>query len=60
MFKVLGALLLAYTVYAFVKGEVYARSFAWGKRVARSEDEKYFLTVIVIYAILSLALMTVF
>jgi hypothetical protein len=57
VFKLIGVALAIYTVYAFLKGEVYARSFAMGRRVSRQEDERYFLTVIAIYGVLSAVLM---
>jgi hypothetical protein len=57
MFKLIGVALAVYTVYAFVKGEVYARSFVMGRKVTRTEDENYFLTVIAIYGLLSVGLM---
>lgn len=58
MLKLIGVALAIYTVYAFVKGEVYARSFVMGRKVTRAEDENYFLTVIAIYGLLSVGLMT--
>ncbi|MCQ9374070.1 hypothetical protein NMQ14_07405 [Methyloversatilis sp. XJ19-13] len=58
MFKLIGVAVAIYTVYAFVKGEVYARSFVMGRKVTRAEDENYFLTVIAIYGLLSVGLMT--
>ncbi|MCQ9376932.1 hypothetical protein [Methyloversatilis sp. XJ19-49] len=58
MLKLIGVALAIYTVYAFVKGEVYARSFVMGRKVTRLEDENYFLTVIAIYGLLSVGLMT--
>lgn len=60
MFKALGLLVALYTLYAAVKGEVYAKSGAWGKTVSRAESPEYFWVVITIYAALALALVTIF
>jgi hypothetical protein len=60
LFKLLGAALAIYTIHSFLRGEVYARSFALGKRVFKKDDPNYFLTVIAIYAVLSVVLMTLF
>ncbi len=60
VFKLLGAVLLIYTIHSFLRGEIYARSFAWGKVVYKKDDPKYFMTVIAVYAVLSIVLMTLF
>lgn len=60
MFKALGLLVALYTLYAVVKGEVHAKSGAWGKTVSRAESPEYFWVVIAIYAALALALVTIF
>lgn len=60
MFKTLGALVALYTIYAATKGEVYAKSGAWGRTVTRADSPEYFWVVIAIYATLSLALIFVF
>jgi hypothetical protein len=60
MFKMLGMLLALYTLYAALKGEVYAKSGAWGRTVSRGGSPEYFWLVIAIYAGLSLALLTLF
>lgn len=60
MFKMLGVLVGLYTLYAAVKGEVYAKSGASGRIVSRVESPEYFWVVIAIYAGLSLALVTIF
>lgn len=60
MFKALGLLVALYTLYSVVKGEVYAKSGAWGKTVSRAESPEYFWVVIAIYAALALALVTIF
>ena len=60
MFKVLGIVVALYTAYAVINGEVYAKSGPWGRTVSRVDSPRYFWTVIVIYAGLSAALLTVF
>ena len=60
MFKALGVLLAAYTALAVLRGEVYAKSGAWGRTVKREESSTYFWVVIGIYSALALALLTVF
>lgn len=60
MFAALGILVCVYAVYAAATGEVYAKSGAWGRRVVRRESPEYFWVVIVIYAGLGIALITVF
>jgi hypothetical protein len=60
LFKGLGILLAIYTIYATSQGEVYAKSGAWGKTISRTDTPQYFWVVITIYALLSLALLTIF
>jgi hypothetical protein len=60
IFKILGLLVGLYTVYAALNGEVFARSGAWGRTVLRSKSPGYFWVVITIYALLSIALLTIF
>lgn len=60
LFKGLGVLLAIYTVYAISQGEVYAKSGAWGKTISRSDSAGYFWVVIAIYALLSVAFLTIF
>jgi len=60
MFKVLGVLVLAYTAFAVVQGEVFAKDGVWGRKVLRDASPRYFWVVICIYFGLSVALMTVF
>jgi hypothetical protein len=60
VFKVLGIFVGLYTLYAALKGEVYAKSGASGKVVTRAESPGYFWVIIAIYASLSVALVTVF
>lgn len=60
MFKLLGALLSAYVLYAVAAGKVVARSGPWARVVVRDERPGYFWVVIVIYAALSIALIVYF
>ena len=60
LFKVLGAVVALYAIYAVVIGEVYAKSGPGGRRVSRKTAPQYFWVVIVIYAGLAIALITVF
>jgi hypothetical protein len=60
IFKLLGVLVALYTAYAAFTGEVFAKSGPWGRTVSRQESPRYFWIVIVIYAGLSVALVTVF
>jgi hypothetical protein len=60
MFKLLGCLLVLYVVYAASEGEVYAKSGVWGRTLSRTDSPRSFWTVIVIYAALALALITIF
>jgi hypothetical protein len=60
MFKLLGALLTLYTVYAAFDGKVYAKSGPWGRNVSRAQSPEYFWVVIAVYTGLSAALLTLF
>jgi len=60
MFKGLGILVAIYTVYAVSRGEVFAKSGAWGNTISKTESPRYFWAVIGVYAWLSIALITVF
>lgn len=60
MFKLLGTLVGLYTVFAAVRGEVYAKSGVWGRRISKAQEPVYFWSVIVIYGALSIALFTIF
>jgi hypothetical protein len=60
MFKILGIVVALYTAYAVINGEVYAKSGPWGRTVSRVDSPRYFWAVIVIYACLSVALLTIF
>lgn len=62
MFKLLGILVAAYTLWAAVDGKVYAKAGGWrgGRFIARRNEPRYFWAVIAIYGCLSVALVTVF
>jgi hypothetical protein len=60
MFRALGVLLTLYTVYAAVTGRVYTKSGPGGRTVDRRGSPKYFWIVILIYAVLSIALIFFF
>ncbi len=60
MFKLLGVAVAIYTLYSAQRGEVYARHRAWGRTIRRVDEPRYFWVVIGIYALLALALVTVF
>ncbi len=60
IFKLLGVLLAGYTAWSAWRGQVYARSGAWGRSIRHDTEPVYFKVVIAIYALLALALMTVF
>ncbi|CAG0929818.1 MAG: hypothetical protein EFKGCFLK_01931 [Rhodocyclaceae bacterium] len=60
MFKLLGVLLAMYVIHAVVTGSVVAKAGPGKATVLRAESPEYFWIVIVIYAGLSLALLTVF
>lgn len=60
MFKLLGAAVAAYVAYGVSIGRIYAKSGPWGRVVSRDHEPRYFWVVIVIYAGLALALLTVF
>lgn len=60
MFKLIGALLVLYTLFAAINGEVYAKSGVWGRTIRKVDEPTYFWIVIGIYAALSIALFLVF
>lgn len=60
LFKLLGGLVLAYAALSAMQGSVYARHRAWGRRIERDAEPGWFWSVIVIYAGLGIALLTVF
>ena len=60
MFKFLGLLVAIYTAYSVLRGEVYAKSGAWGKSVSRDENPQEFWLTVVIYSALAIALIAFF
>ena len=60
MFKLLGVLALAYTAYCAWRGEVFAKSGAWGKSFTREQSPGRFWAAIATYGVLGLALLTIF
>ncbi len=60
LFKILGVFVGLYTLFAAIRGEVFARSRLWGRMVSKAESPVYFWVVIGIYAALSIALLTIF
>ncbi|HEU4484745.1 MAG TPA: hypothetical protein VFR96_04585 [Povalibacter sp.] len=60
MFRLIGALLVVYTLFAAARGEVYAKSGMSGRTVVRADSPAYFWCVIGIYAALSIALIVFF
>ncbi|HLU07908.1 MAG TPA: hypothetical protein VKZ91_15220 [Woeseiaceae bacterium] len=60
MFKLIGAFVCLYTIYAAVAGRVVAKSGPWARIVSRQDSPEYFWLVIVIYAGLSIALIVWF
>ena len=60
MFKLLGVLVGLYTLYAAFAVEVIAKSGPWGRTISRADSPRYFCTVVAIYALLALALLTIF
>jgi hypothetical protein len=60
MFKLLGVLVAAYTLLAVLRGEVVAKKGPWARVVSRETSPRYFWVVIVIYAGLAVAMITVF
>lgn len=60
MFKAIGLLVFAYTIYAVIRGEVYAKSGIRGRIISKADSPGYFWVVIAIYSGLALALVTIF
>lgn len=60
MFKLLGTLVVIYTAYAVIRGEVFAKAGAWGKTIYRDENTREFWITIVIYSALAAALIFYF
>jgi hypothetical protein len=59
-FKLLGAAVGFYLLYALSTGAVYARSRAWGRAFRRAEDATGYWSAIGAYAVLAVMLLFVF
>jgi hypothetical protein len=60
MFRLFGIAVLVYTGFAVWRGEVFAKAGWRGRMISRIGSPQYFWTVIVLYAGLGIALLTVF
>jgi len=60
MFKLLGILVLAYTAYGLVSGEIYGRYHAWGRSFLRDDEPFLYWSTIVAYIALGFALIFLF
>jgi hypothetical protein len=60
MFKVLGALLLGYVAHCLYTGRTFAKSGMWGREFVRDEHPFRYWSAIAAYALLAVALVTVF
>jgi hypothetical protein len=60
LFATLGACLGIYTAYAAVAGSVYAKSGPWGRSIHRGEEPFNFWSTIVVYVLLTAALLFYF
>ncbi|MGH8681021.1 MAG: hypothetical protein ACREVP_05885 [Burkholderiales bacterium] len=60
MFKILGSLLLCYVAHCLYTGRTFARRGAWGREYARDEAPFHYWSSVAVYALLAVALMTVF
>jgi len=60
VFKLLGAMVALYVVHALSVGEVYAKRGLWGATSKRSEEPIRYWSTVVVYGILSVALVLVF
>jgi hypothetical protein len=60
MFKILGALLFGYVAHCLYTGRTFARSGAWGREFTRDDAPFRYWSSIAVYALLAVALMTVF
>lgn len=60
LWQALGGAVGLYTLYAAIRGRVFAKQGPWGRTIERAESPGYFWAVIAVYAGLSVALFTVF
>jgi hypothetical protein len=59
-FATLGVCLGIYTAYAAFSGTVYARSGPWGRSIHRAEEPWHYWSTIVVYGLLTSALLFYF
>jgi hypothetical protein len=60
MFKLLGAFVLAYTVYGLASGEIYGRYRASGRTFRRVDEPFLYWSAIASYFVLGIALIFIF
>jgi hypothetical protein len=60
IFKLLGVLLALYVARALVSREVFAKSGIWGRTYYRGQDRVNYWGAIIVYSLLSLALLFMF
>jgi hypothetical protein len=60
MFKILGIVVLGYVAQCLYTGRTFAKSGVWGREFARDEHPFHYWSAVVAYALLAVALMTVF
>lgn len=60
LFKLLGAGVACYVLWALTTGAVYARSRMWGRTFRRNEDPRGYWGAIGAYVVLALALVFLF
>jgi hypothetical protein len=60
VFKIVGAVVALYVLYALYAGEVYAKRGWWGATSKRGEQSLRYWSSIVVYTILAVALFFVF
>ena len=60
LFKLLGAAVVCYVVYALTTGAIFAKYRAWGRTFRRSEDAAGYWSAIVAYVVLAGMLLFVF
>lgn len=60
MFKLIGALVLLYVGYSLCAGRTFAKRGAWGRELRRDEHPVGYWSTIAVYALLAVALFTVF
>jgi hypothetical protein len=56
VFKVVGAAVALYVLYALSSGEIFAKRGAWGVTARRDEQPFQYWSTVVVYAVLSVML----